>query len=72
MSDSSCTSTPHSHQSWGDFLRQRDDRRSTHAAAQLSEGSFQKIWDNEEDASTTIYELGELRRNIDPFPLSLP
>lgn len=34
-----------------DFLRQRDDdRRLTQAAAQLSEASFQKIWDNDEDA----------------------
>jgi len=34
-----------------DFLRQRDDdRRLTQAAARLSEASFQKIWDNDEDA----------------------
>lgn len=34
-----------------DFLRQRDDdRRLTQAAARLSEASFKKIWDNDEDA----------------------
>ena len=34
-----------------DFLRQRDDDRSlSEAAARLSEGAFQKIWDNDEDA----------------------
>ena len=34
-----------------DFLRQReDDRQLTQAAARLSEASFQKIWDNDEDA----------------------
>ena len=34
-----------------DFLLQRDDdRRLTQGAAQLSEASFQKIWDNDEDA----------------------
>jgi hypothetical protein len=34
-----------------DFLRQRvDDRRLTQAATRLSEASFQKIWDNDEDA----------------------
>ncbi len=34
-----------------DFLRQRDDdRRLTQAAIRLSEASFQKIWDNDEDA----------------------
>ncbi len=34
-----------------DFLRLRDDdRRLTQAAARLSEASFQKIWDNDEDA----------------------
>jgi len=34
-----------------DFLRQRDDdRRLTQAATRLSEASFQRIWDNDEDA----------------------
>ncbi len=34
-----------------DFLRHRDDDlRLTQAAARLSEASFQKIWDNHEDA----------------------
>ena len=34
-----------------DFLRQRDDdRHLTQAAARLSGASFQKVWDNDEDA----------------------
>ena len=34
-----------------DFLSQRDDRRLVQAAAELSEGSFREVWDNEEDAA---------------------
>ena len=34
-----------------DFLAQRDDRRLVEAAAKLSEGAFQGVWDNEEDAA---------------------
>ncbi len=34
-----------------DFLRQRDeDRRLVQAAARLSENTFQKVWDNTDDA----------------------
>ena len=34
-----------------DFLCQRDqDRRLTQAATKLSEASFQKVWDNPDDA----------------------
>jgi len=34
-----------------DFLRHReDDRRLTQAAAQLSEDSLRKVWDNPDDA----------------------
>ena len=34
-----------------DFLRVRDeDRRLTHAAAQLSEEAFTRAWDNPDDA----------------------
>jgi hypothetical protein len=34
-----------------DFLRQQNvDRLLTQAAAKLSENSFQKVWDNPEDA----------------------
>ena len=34
-----------------DFLRGRDDeRRLTRAAAKLAEGTFNKVWDNENDA----------------------
>ena len=34
-----------------DFLAQRDDRRLVEAATKLSEGAFQRVWDNEEDAA---------------------
>ena len=34
-----------------DFLAQRDERRLTQAAAKLSEGTFGRAWDNEEDAA---------------------
>lgn len=35
-----------------DFLRHRDDdRRLIHAAGKLSEESFRKVWDNEDDAA---------------------
>ena len=34
-----------------DFLRQRDeDRRLVQAAAKLSENTFEKVWDNTDDA----------------------
>ena len=33
-----------------DFLTQRDERRLTQAAMQMSENSFRRVWDNEEDA----------------------
>ena len=34
-----------------DFLRGRDDeRRLTHSATKLTEGAFNKVWDNENDA----------------------
>ncbi|MBA3442580.1 MAG: DUF2281 domain-containing protein [Pyrinomonadaceae bacterium] len=33
-----------------DFLTQRDERRLTQAAMQMSEHSFRRVWDNEEDA----------------------
>lgn len=33
-----------------DFLRARDERRLTQAAAGSSEAAFAKVWDNEEDA----------------------
>jgi len=34
-----------------DFLRRRDeDQRLVQAAAKLSENTFQKVWDNTEDA----------------------
>ena len=33
-----------------DFLAQREDRRLVQAAARLSEGAFQKTWDNVDDA----------------------
>ena len=34
-----------------DFLAQREDRRIVHAAAKLSEDSFQKLWDNADDSN---------------------
>ena len=35
-----------------DFLRERDeDRLLVRAAARLSEGAFQKVWDNPDDAA---------------------
>jgi hypothetical protein len=34
-----------------DFLAQRDDSRLAQAAARMSEDSFRKVWDNEEDAA---------------------
>ncbi len=35
-----------------DFLRAREDEsRLTHAAAQTSEASFAKVWDNDDDAA---------------------
>ena len=35
-----------------DFLRARDgDQRLMHAAAQASEVSFARVWDNDEDAA---------------------
>jgi hypothetical protein len=34
-----------------DFLRMREeDRQLTRAAAKLSEGAFQRVWDNPEDS----------------------
>ena len=33
-----------------DFLRTRDERRLTQAAARASEAAFAKVWDNDEDA----------------------
>ncbi len=35
-----------------DFIRQRDqDQRLTRAAARVSETTFQKVWDNTDDAA---------------------
>ena len=34
-----------------DFLEQREDRRLTQAASELSEKSFRKVWDNPDDAA---------------------
>jgi hypothetical protein len=34
-----------------DFIAQRDERRLVQAAAKLSEESFGKVWDNEEDSA---------------------
>jgi hypothetical protein len=34
-----------------DFLVQRDDRRLTQAATELSESSFARVWDNPDDAA---------------------
>lgn len=34
-----------------DFLRTRDERRLTQAAAKASEPAFSKAWDNDEDAA---------------------
>jgi hypothetical protein len=34
-----------------DFLRAREERRLTQAAAQASEPAFAKAWDNDEDAA---------------------
>lgn len=35
-----------------DFLRMRnDDQRLTHIASKVSEPSFAKVWDNDEDAA---------------------
>ena len=34
-----------------DFIAQRDERRLVQAAAKLSEESFAKVWDNEEDSA---------------------
>ncbi|HEY0320236.1 MAG TPA: hypothetical protein VGC66_04630 [Pyrinomonadaceae bacterium] len=34
-----------------DFIAQRDERRLVQAAARLSEESFSKVWDNEEDSA---------------------
>ncbi|HKC64603.1 MAG TPA: hypothetical protein VKB86_13260 [Pyrinomonadaceae bacterium] len=33
-----------------DFIAQRDERRLVQAATKLSEDSFRKVWDNEEDS----------------------
>jgi hypothetical protein len=33
-----------------DFIAQRDERRLVQAASRLSEESFGKVWDNEEDS----------------------
>jgi len=33
-----------------DFLTQRDEQKLVNAAMKMSEKSFEKIWDNEEDA----------------------
>jgi len=33
-----------------DFIAQRDERRLVQAAAKLSEESFSRVWDNEEDS----------------------
>ncbi len=33
-----------------DFLSQREDRRLVQAATKLSEQTFQKVWDNADDA----------------------
>jgi hypothetical protein len=33
-----------------DFIAQRDERSRVHAAAKLSEDSFRRVWDNEEDS----------------------
>ncbi len=33
-----------------DFLRARDEQRLTHAATRVSEASFAKVWENDEDA----------------------
>jgi hypothetical protein len=33
-----------------DFIAQRDERLLVHAAGKLSEESFRRVWDNEEDA----------------------
>jgi len=34
-----------------DFLRTRDERRLTQAAAKASEPAFAKVWENDEDAA---------------------
>ncbi|HEX8163795.1 MAG TPA: hypothetical protein VF538_18145 [Pyrinomonadaceae bacterium] len=34
-----------------DFIARRADRSLAHAAAKLSEESFRRVWDNEEDAA---------------------
>jgi hypothetical protein len=33
-----------------DFIAQRDERRLVHAAAEMSEDVFRRVWDNEEDS----------------------
>ena len=33
-----------------DFLAQREERKLVQSAMKLSENSFRKVWDNEEDA----------------------
>ncbi len=33
-----------------DFLAQREEKKLVQSAAKLSEDSFRKVWDNEEDA----------------------
>jgi hypothetical protein len=33
-----------------DFIAQRDERRLVQAATELSEESFSRVWDNEEDS----------------------
>lgn len=34
-----------------DFLRARDEQRLTQAATRVSEASFAKVWENDEDAA---------------------
>ena len=34
-----------------EFLRQREDRQVTRAAAELSEKAFKRVWDNPTDAA---------------------
>jgi hypothetical protein len=33
-----------------DFIAQRDEQSLAHAAAKLSEDSFRRVWDNDEDS----------------------
>ncbi len=34
-----------------DFISERAERRLVQAATRMSEGAFQKVWDNDEDAA---------------------